>query len=114
MKFVVIALFVAVLGATPPQAQGQTTVTDDRGRSLTLPRPPLRVVSLLPSLTETVCALQACARLVGIDRHSDWPAAVRNLPRLGGLEDTQIERIVALKPDLVLAAVSSRAVDRLE
>lgn len=114
MKFVVIALLVGVLGAMPPQAQGQTTVTDDRGRSLTLPRPPLRVISLLPSLTETVCALQACARLVGVDRHSDWPAAVRNLPRLGGLEDTQIERIVALKPDLVLAAVSSRAVDRLE
>ena len=95
-------------------AQGQVSVVDDRGRSLALPRPPQRVVSLLPSLTETVCALQACGRLVAIDRHSDWPAQVRALPRLGGLEDTQIERIVALKPDLVLAAVSSRAVDRLE
>jgi len=114
MKLIVIALLVGVLGALPPQAQGQTTLTDDRGRVLTLPRPPQRVVSLLPSLTETVCALQACARLVGVDRHSDWPAAVRTLPRLGGLEDTQIERILALKPDLVLAAVSSRAVDRLE
>ena len=95
-------------------AQGQVSVVDDRGRSLALPRPPQRVVSLLPSLTETVCALQACGRLVGTDRHSDWPASVRALPRLGGLEDTQIERILALKPDLVLAARSSRAVDRLE
>lgn len=92
----------------------QVSVADDRGRSVALPRPPQRVISLLPSLTETVCALQACGRLVGIDRYSDWPATVRTLPRLGGLEDTQIERIVALKPDLVLAAVSSRAVDRLE
>ena len=95
-------------------AHGQISVADDRGRSLTLAQPPQRVISLLPSLTETVCALQACGRLVGTDRHSDWPASVRTLPRLGGLEDTQIERIVALKPDLVLAAVSSRAVDRLE
>jgi iron complex transport system substrate-binding protein len=92
----------------------QTTVQDDRGRSLVLAAAPQRVVSLLPSLTETVCSLGACARLVGVDRHSDWPTSVRALPRLGGLEDTQIERIVALKPDLVLAAVSSRAVDRLE
>ncbi len=90
------------------------TVVDDRGRSVELPSPPQRVVSLLPSLTETVCALQACGRLVGIDRFSNWPASVRGLPRLGGLEDTQIERLVALKPDLVLAAGSSRAIDRLE
>jgi iron complex transport system substrate-binding protein len=89
-------------------------VTDDRGRTVRLAAPPQRIVSLLPSLTETVCALQACGRLVGVDRYADWPASVRTLPRVGGLEDTQIERVVALKPDLVLAAMSSRAVDRLE
>jgi len=96
---------------------GQTwaaTVVDDRGRTVEIPAAPQRVVSLLPSLTETVCALQACQRLVGTDRFSDWPASVRSLPKLGGLEDTQIERLVALKPDLVLAAGSSRAIDRLE
>ncbi len=90
------------------------TVVDDRGRTVVLPAAPQRVVSLLPSLTEAVCALQACSRLVGTDRFSNWPASVRALPKLGGLEDTQIERIVALKPDLVFAAGSSRAIDRLE
>ena len=95
-------------------AQSAIQVTDDRGRQVDLPAPAERVVSLLPSLTETLCALQACSRLVGTDRYSNWPASVLTLPKLGGLEDTQIERIVALKPDLVLAAVSSRAVDRLE
>ena len=95
-------------------ALAQATVLDDRGYSLTLARPPQRIVSLLPSLTETVCALQACARLVGTDRYSNWPVEVLALAKLGGLEDTQIERIVSLKPDLVLAAVSSRAVDRLQ
>ncbi|MDP1900906.1 MAG: helical backbone metal receptor [Rubrivivax sp.] len=95
-------------------AAAAVTVVDDRGQQVELPAAPRRVVSLLPSLTETVCALQACARLVGTDRFSNWPASVQALPKLGGLEDTQIERLVALKPDLVLLAGSSRAVDRLE
>lgn len=90
------------------------SVRDDRGHTIEFARPPQRIVSLLPSLTETVCALQACARLVGVDRFSTWPAQIAALPRLGGLEDAQVERIVALKPDLVLATKSARAVDRLE
>ena len=69
---------------------------------------------MLPSLTEMVCELGACDRLVGVDDYSNWPAQVRRLPRLGGLEDTNIERVIALKPDLVLLASSSRAVGRLE
>ena len=75
---------------------------------------PQRIVSLVPGLTESVCALGACARLVGTDRYSNWPAEVAALPKLGGLDDAQLERIAALKPDLVLAAPSARAVPRLE
>lgn len=89
-------------------------LVDDRGRAVEVGPNPQRIVSLLPSLTETVCELQACGRLVGTDRYSNWPASVRSLPKLGGLEDAQIERIVALKPDLVLVATSTRAIDRLE
>ena len=95
-------------------AQAAISVVDDRGQSVTLAQPAQRVVSLLPSLTEAVCALQACDRLVGVDRFSNWPARVRQLPQLGGLEDTTIERLVRLKPDLVLAAVSARALGRLQ
>ena len=76
--------------------------------------PPLRIVSLVPGLTESVCALGACARLVGTDRYSNWPAAVAALPKLGGLDDAQVERIAALKPDLVLIAPSARAAERLQ
>ncbi len=90
------------------------SVIDDRGQRVLLAAPPQRIVSLLPSLTEMVCALDACGRLVGTDRYSNFPAAVAALPKLGGLEDTQVERLVALKPDLVLLAASSRAVERLE
>ena len=112
-------LVVATLaGAGVAQATAPITINiniiDDRGQQIALARPAARIVSLLPSLTETVCALQACARLVGVDRYSDWPASARLLPQLGGLEDTQIERLVALKPDLGLAAGSTRAIARLE
>lgn len=103
-----------VVVGTAGAAEAALRVTDDRGRTLTLPRPPQRIVSLLPSLTETVCELQACGRLVGTDRFSNWPEAARALPKLGGLEDPQIESIAALKPDLVLTAMSARAIERLE
>jgi iron complex transport system substrate-binding protein len=89
-------------------------VLDDRGVAVDLPQPPRRIVSVLPSLTEVVCELGACDRLVGVDNYSNWPPSVQKLPRLGGLEDPNIELIVALKPDLVLLAYSSRALARLE
>ena len=79
-----------------------------------LAAPPQRIVSLVPGLTESLCALGACARLVGTDRYSNWPAEVQSLPKLGGLDDAQVERIAALRPDLVLAAPSARAVQRLQ
>jgi iron complex transport system substrate-binding protein len=91
-----------------------TVVVDERGVSVDLPRPPLRVVTVLPSLTESVCALGACDRLVGVDRYSNWPASVRALPQVGGGIDPNVEAIVALKPDVVLLAKSSRVTDRLE
>ncbi len=102
--------------AVPAQATAAepVQVTDDRGRVVSLPAPPRRVVSLLPSLTETVCALGACDRLVGVDDYSNWPESVKALPHVGGLEDAQVETVVALRPDLVLAATSTRSVARLE
>ena len=98
----------------PITAHAQTTLRDDRGTTLVLAAAPQRIVSLLPSLTESVCALGACARLVGTDRFSNFPASVIALPKLGGLDDAQIERIVALKPDVVLLSTSARVTDRLE
>lgn len=93
-------------------AQG-TQVTDERGVTAHWGAPPQRVVSLLPSLTETVCALGACERLVGVDRYSNWPASVAALPKVGGGLDPQIEAVVALRPDVVFIAKSSRAIDQL-
>ena len=79
--------------------QAQVVVRDDRQVDVTLTHTPQRIVSLLPSLTETVCALGQCQRLVGVDRYSNWPESVAKLPRLGGGIDPQIESVVALQPD---------------
>jgi iron complex transport system substrate-binding protein len=89
-------------------------VTDDRGVSVDLEKPPQRIVTLLPSLTETVCELGGCDRLVGVDSFSNWPEPVRALPHLGGLEDASVERIVALAPDIVFMSAGAPAVGRLE
>lgn len=97
--------------AAPVQA---LTVGDDLGRAVRFDRPPQRIVSLMPSLTELVCALDACQRLVGVDDYSNFPAQVRTLPHVGGMEDARVETIVGLKPDLVLAPTSSRALERLQ
>ncbi|MCZ2090386.1 MAG: helical backbone metal receptor [Burkholderiales bacterium] len=86
---------------------------DDGGQRLHLDAAPRRIVSLLPSLTETVCALGACERLVGVDRYSNWPPSVQTLPQVGGGLDPNIEAVVALQPDLVLIGTSSRAALRL-
>lgn len=101
----------------PSHAQNMSssvTLTDDRGQVVSLEKVPQRVISLLPSLGEIVCELNACERLVGVDRYSNWPERVKGLPKLGGLDDTHLEALVKLKPDLVLLAKSSRVTQRLE
>jgi len=94
-------------------ARAALQITDDRGVVVNFERSPQRIVSLLPSLAETVCALGQCQRLVGVDRYTNWPASVRQLPQVGGGLDPNIEQIVTLRPDVVLMATSSRAGERL-
>ena len=106
-----LGLWLALALLAPVQA---LQITDERGVSVTLAQSPQRIVSLLPSLTEAVCELGQCQRLVGVDRYSDFPAMVQKLPQVGGGLDPNIEAIVALKPDLVLMATSARAADRLQ
>jgi iron complex transport system substrate-binding protein len=110
---VLLAAILLLLLAAPAQAQ-PLRVTDDRGVTLVLPKEPRRIISLMPALTEIVCELGSCDFLVGIDNYSNWPVPVRYLPRLGGIDDANVEKIVALRPDLVLLPGSSRAVARLE
>jgi iron complex transport system substrate-binding protein len=108
-------LCATLVGATHPTALAAQSVVlrDSAQHELRLDRPAQRIVTLMPSLTETVCALGECARLVATDRYSDWPAAVRSLPKAGGLDDAQIELIVSLAPDVVILAHATRVTERL-
>lgn len=113
---IVLAALAGVLVSLAGPAQAAAaglSIVDDAGTAVSLPGPPVRIVSLLPSLTEAVCVLGACDRLIGVDRWSNWPEQVKALPRLGSLDEAPLERIVALKPDLVLLAPSSRVAPRL-
>lgn len=84
-------------------AAQQVSITDDRGKRITLAAPAQRIVALAPHLAELAFDAGAGRRLVGVARFSDFPPAARDIPRVGDAAQVDAERIVALKPDLILA-----------
>jgi iron complex transport system substrate-binding protein len=82
---------------------GPAEVIDDSGARLQLPQPARRIVSLAPHLTELLFSLELGERLVGVVEYSDYPPQARELPRVGGYQAADLERIIALQPDLVVA-----------
>jgi iron complex transport system substrate-binding protein len=80
------------------------TLIDDAGRELVLDAEPSRIVSLAPSNTEIVCALDACDRLVGVTDYDDYPPEVADVDKVVILATVDVELVVAAEPDLVLAA----------
>lgn len=106
-----------LFGGGPPEAVADISLRDDAGREVRLAVPARRIVSLAPHLAELAHAAGAGPALVGVSAHSDYPAAVRNLPRVGSGQGLDIERILALRPELVLAWHSGNpplALQRLE
>jgi iron complex transport system substrate-binding protein len=94
------ALLLAIVAlASPADA---LVLHDMLGREVALDSPPARIVSLVPSVTETAFALGGDARLVGVSDFCDWPPAARAKPRVGGMINPSLETIVALKPDVVV------------
>lgn len=92
---------------------GQIVVTDDSGQAMRLAAPARRVISLAPDLAELVFAAGAGERLIAVAEHSDYPEAVRTLPRIGNAHGFDFERIVALQPDLVLGWAGGNAPQHL-
>lgn len=102
----------AAAATSPPS--GAVVLRDDLNREVALPRFPQRLITLLPPFTETVCALGACDRLAATDQFSNWPAQVNALPKVGGVNDAEVELIVRLNPELVLLGRSQRISERLQ
>lgn len=101
-------------GAAPPQqstsqqssdavAPSTILVVDDVGRQITVPQPVRRIVSIAPSATETIFALGAGDRIVGDSDNCDYPAEAKTKPRVGGPQNPNLEQVIALHPDLVVA-----------
>lgn len=89
-----------------PAAAEIIQVQDDRGQLVRIKAPVQRIITLTPHLTELVFAAGAGGKLVGVSANSDYPAAASKLPLIGGAGKADLERIVALKPDVVLAWLS--------
>jgi iron complex transport system substrate-binding protein len=98
-----LALTLALTGAAAGAQAAARAVIDLTGRSVHVPDDPRRVVALAPSVTEIVYALGQERRLVGVTRFSNYPPAAQQLPKVGSYIHLDVERIVALRPDLVIA-----------
>jgi iron complex transport system substrate-binding protein len=93
------------LEATLEPAPTSLTLTDARGRSVTLDGIPHKIVSLAPSVTELLFAVGAGSQVVGRDSYSDYPAETADITDVGGgYSELNTELILSLEPDLVLAA----------
>jgi iron complex transport system substrate-binding protein len=102
---VLIAL-IGLLGACTPtagEAVSSGGVTDQLGRTVEFDSVPQRIVSLAPSNTEILFALGLGDRVVGVTEYCDYPAAAKDKAVIGGFSTVDLERVVALSPDLILA-----------
>jgi len=120
-RSVICAAAALLVGTTPTRAQSATgfsptspvyrEVTDETGRSVRIPQPVRRIVSLAPSLTETVYALGLQDRLVGDTEFCDYPPDAQKKTKVGGAINPSLEQVAALHPDLVLV---TKGLNRLE
>ncbi len=113
---VVVRRFAFILAAASWSllASAEISVTDDTGAAVTLKQQARRIVTLAPHLAETLFAAGAGARLVGTVDYSDYPEAAKKVPRVGGYSRVDLEAVVALKPDLIIAWYSGNAPANIE
>lgn len=115
----IICLLFLVLAFTfiADKSSDARVIRDQANRIVSVPDNPEHIVSLAPSITEIIFALGEADRLKGVTQHCDFPAAAQTLPKVGSYVHLDLEKIVALKPDLCIAVRDGNprsAVDRLE
>jgi len=96
------------VAAIPPAIPAYREVQDELGRTVKIPQPVSRIVSLAPSLTETVYALGQQSHLVGDTEYCDYPPEAKSIAKVGGVINPSIEQVASLHPDLVLVAATNR------
>ena len=115
-KINLISPFIFVTLCFATTAQAVVSVVDDSGRTVEVEKTAKRIISLAPNITETLFAAGAGNKIIGAVSYSDYPDAAKKIPRVGGYPSLDLEKIVSLKPDLVIAWTSgnnSKQVEKL-
>jgi iron complex transport system substrate-binding protein len=107
-------LCAAMLALAAASSSAAITVTDDNGAPVTLRAPARRVISLAPHVTEMLFAAGGGARVVGAINFSDYPEAAKRIPVVGSSSELDMERVLALKPDLLVVWQSGNTARQLE
>ncbi len=95
-------------------AVGAVTVHDDAGNAVTLDKPAMRVISMAPHVTETLFAAGGGSRIVGAVNYSDYPEAAKSIPRIGSNREIDMERVISMKPDLIVAWMHNNSERQIE
>lgn len=95
-------------------AVGAVTVHDDAGNAVTLDKPAMRVISMAPHVTETLFAAGGGSRIVGAVNYSDYPEAAKSIPRIGSNREIDLERVISMKPDLIVAWMHNNSERQIE
>ena len=109
-------LLISALGAVHFHAQAAITVNDDDGKPVTLQKPAQRVIALAPHVTELLFAAGGAEKIVGAVTYSDYPEAAKQVPRVGDNRQVDMERVLAMKPDLLVIwrhGASERQIEQL-
>jgi iron complex transport system substrate-binding protein len=109
-------LYLAAVAALSLHAQAAITVLDDDGNAVTLQKPAQRIVAMAPHVTELLFAAGGGAKIVGAVSYSDYPEAAKRIPQIGSNRQIDMERVIAMKPDLIVVWMhgsSARQVEEL-
>lgn len=114
LKVLSSGLLLATAAAGAGAETGKRTIQDQMGRAVAVPWPVKRVVCLAPSDTEIMYAIGAGDRLVGRDTYSDYPPAAHDVPTVGNDYEPSLERVLGLRPDVVVTATTANRVETVE
>lgn len=107
-------IFVIIMLCIATTTQASISVVDDSGRTVEIKKPAQRIISLAPNVTESLFAAGAGNKIVGAVSYSDYPEEAKKIPRVGGYPSIDLEKIVSLKPDLVIAWASGNSFKQVE
>jgi iron complex transport system substrate-binding protein len=107
-------LLAALCAALAAPAYGAVTARDDGGNTITLDKPATRVISMSPHVTELLFAAGGGRHIVGAVNYSDYPEAAKSIPRIGSNREIDLERVIAMKPDLIVAWMHNASERQIE